>query len=209
MKIIEPTVRLIWVTPNAEKVIEEGAHLCYKSDKAITETSYIAHIQDIIRKRRFNMLGFADACVHVICDRGVTHEIVRHRICTFAQESTRYCNYGKGEFCSEITVVEPPGLSEHAHSGWETACNTTESAYLGTLSDGYKPQIARSVLPTCLKTEIWWKTNFQEWRHIFFQRLAPDAHPQMRQIAAMIFDLIYEHAPNVFVDFKELRDTIK
>lgn len=208
MKIVKPSVELIWVTPNAEKIIEGAARKCYKSEDLITETSYIARIQDIIKKQHFNMFGFADACVQVICDRGVTHEIVRHRVCTFAQESTRYCNYSKGKFDNEITVIEPPGLNIDAFAAWDASCRMAEKDYMMMLACECKPQIARSVLPTCLKTEIWWKTNFQEWRLVFAQRLPKEAHPQMREVAAMIFDVIYPHAPTVFADFVELRNTI-
>ena len=122
--------------------------------------------------------------VRFICDRGVTHEMVRHRLASFSQESTRYCNYSKGKFGSQITVIRPcfwkPG--EEAYQRWFLACEQAEHYYFYLLNGGAKPQEARSVLPNSLKTEIVMTANLREWKTVFRQRTAPMAHPQMRQL---------------------------
>lgn len=122
--------------------------------------------------------------VRFVCDRGVSHEMVRHRLCAFSQESTRYCSYSSGRFGSEITVIEPPfwKQGEDAEITWVAAMSNSQSSYMELMEDGAKPQEARSVLPNSLKTEIVVSANFREWRHIFRLRTSKKAHPQMREL---------------------------
>ena len=131
--------------------------------------------------------------VKFICDRGVSHEMVRHRVASFAQESTRYCNYGQDKFGSEITVVRPswctPG--EDKYDAWRAGCYAAEGAYFTMLADGATPQEARSVLPNSLKTEIIVTMNRHDWNHFFKLRCPANAHPDMREVAnmaAMLFE---------------------
>lgn len=122
--------------------------------------------------------------VRFICDRGVTHEMVRHRLASFSQESTRYCNYSKGKFGGHITVIRPC-FWEHdtpEYNRWYAGCLMAEQVYLDMLKSGAKAQEARSILPNSLKTEIVMTANLREWKTVLRQRTAPMAHPQMRQL---------------------------
>jgi thymidylate synthase (FAD) len=153
------------------------------------------------------MLEHASASIKFICDRGVTHELVRHRLCAYAQESTRYCNYGASKFGNEITVIQPPGLDqEHTDRRlhlWLDSMHKAEYTYLQMLEEGIPPQIARSVLPTCLKTEIVCTANLREWRHIFSLRLSNKAHPQIKEIMRVALALLKMECPTIFADINE------
>lgn len=134
-----------------------------------------------------------------ICDRGVTHEMVRHRPASFAQESTRYCNYGMEKFGSEITVIEPAfleGKNPEAYRAWELGCEAGEKAYFAMLDAGATPQEARAVLPNSLKTEIIMSANVAEWDHFFNLRSrgttgAP--HPDMKRVADIALELFEQN----------------
>lgn len=134
-----------------------------------------------------------DITMKIICDRGVSHELVRHRVASFAQESTRYCNYTKEKFGNEITVVRPSwSRSAHIDADWMIACGNAETAYFKLLNEGCTPQEARSVLPNSLKTEIIVTMNLDGWKHFFDLRCAEGAHPDMRKVATMAKELFEE-----------------
>lgn len=129
-----------------------------------------------------------DVTVKFTTDRGVSHEIVRHRPASYAQESTRYCNYAQDKFGSEITVVRPSWCKDPESDiwkDWEMACRRAESDYFLMLSKGCTPQEARSVLPNSLKTELVMTANLDEWNHFFYLRCAQAAHPDIRELATM------------------------
>lgn len=134
------------------------------------------------------------------CDRGVSHEIVRHRDAGYCQESTRYCNYADGKFGGEITVIEPcylkPGTYNYME--WQRACEVTEAYYLDMLKDGLSPQEARAVLPNSLKTELVMTANIREWRHFLKLRNGKGAHPQMREVAGMQLVEFQKNFPDDF-----------
>ena len=151
MKLIKPSVELVSVTPNALQVIEQAGRVCYKSEDLITEDSAERFVQNIIKRDHGAVLEHASATVKFICDRGVSHEEVRHRIASYCQESTRYCNYSKGKFGSEMTCVEPSWLVDGLSSAVDEfleACNDAERHYLNLIDCGLKPEQARAVLPT-------------------------------------------------------------
>jgi len=214
MKIIEQSAQLIWVTPSPEKIIERAGRVAYKSEDKITDTSHVDFIRKIIKAGHEAVIEHACASMQFVCDRGISHEIVRHRIASYTQESSRYCNYSKDKFGNEITVIVPPefnggyammwadGTIRHFNSDWYQATKGAEKSYMNLLANGFAPQIARSVLPTCLKTEIVMTTNFREWRHFLKLRIAPDAHPQMRELARMALDILKKEAPIVFEDLE-------
>lgn len=129
--------------------------------------------------------------VKFICDRGVSHELVRHRVASFAQESTRYCNYGLDKFGSEITVIRPSWCEKgtDAYKTWRDSMCVAESGYFMMLSIGCTPQEARSVLPNSLKTEVIVTMNLDGWKHFFGLRCADGAHPDMREVAIMAREL--------------------
>lgn len=200
MKIVQPTVELIWITPDAERQIEVAGRTCYKSEDRMTEHTSGIFAKKMVNSGHHAMIEHALASLRIITDRGITHEIVRHRIASFAQESTRYCNYVLDKFGSECTFIEPPGLTEIQRENWIAACVATEKYYFNMLAAGSSPQIARSVLPNCLKTEIVMTANFREWRHFITLRGSKTAHPQIRPIAKMSHEILMQHAPNVFGD---------
>lgn len=141
--------------------------------------------------------------VKFTCDRGVSHELVRHRVFSFAQESTRYCNYSGDKFGNEITVVRPSwlykfnqevgegfdGIDSYIGRTWEMSCRRAEADYFTMLDHGAIPQEARSVLPGSLKTEVIMTSNLHDWNHFFGLRCAPDAHPDMQEVAIMAREL--------------------
>lgn len=132
-------------------------------------------------------LTHQDVTVKFICDRGVSHEIVRHRVASFAQESTRYCNYGLDKFGNEITVIRPSWCKEgeELYDIWKGGCAENEETYFAMLKDGATPQEARSVLPNSLKTEVIVTMNLSGWNHFFDLRCAKDAHPDIQEVANM------------------------
>ena len=203
MKIVGPSVELLWITPEPEKQIEQSGRTCYKSEDRITEGSANEFCRKMVRSGHHAMLEHASASFRIVCDRGVSHEIVRHRIVSYAQESTRYCNYSKDKFDSVITVIEPPGLTGITYETWRLSCIDAEENYFILLDEGISPQIARSVLPTCLKTEIIMTANFREWRHFIKLRAAKAAHPQIRPIAADVWKVLNHHSSSAFVDLEK------
>lgn len=202
MKIISPSFQILSYTPNMTKVIERAIRCAYKSEDKIQEGSDVEIISRIKNFKHESTLEHGSITVHFVTDRGVTHELVRHRIASFTQESTRYCNYGKGKFGSEITVIEPffykgkPDL----YNPWCFACEVAETQYLAMLEKGAKPQEARSILPNSLKTEIVVTANPREWRHIFALRTAREAHPQIRQIMCPLLVRFRAMWPILFYD---------
>lgn len=133
-----------------------------------------------------------DVTLKFVCDRGVSHELVRHRAASFAQESTRYCNYASGKYGSEITVVRPSWCAEgtDAWNAWRRACLRTEDDYIGLVMSGAKPQEARSVLNNSLKTEVIVTGSMGHWHHFFGLRCGPEAQPDMREVACMARDVL-------------------
>ena len=134
----------------------------------------------------------------------LNHEIVRHRLASYCQESTRYCNYSKGDFNSEITVIEPCYLNKgtFAYDEWKEACCRAESAYFNLLNWGLSPQEARAVLPNSLKTEVVMTANVREWRHFLKLRCSKAAHPQMREVATLLLKTLKEKVPVCFDDIE-------
>ncbi len=191
MQIVQPSIEFSWMTPDPLKVIERHGRIAYKSEDKITADSapkFVKKMLDMKPEAHESVIEHASMSYIVTCDRGVSHEIVRHRLFSYTQESTRYCNYG-GE--AGIRVIEPPQLTSIASVEWRLHMETSEQSYKALLKT-QSPQIARSVLPNSLKTEIGMTANFREWRHFFKLRTAPQAHPQMREIALMILhDAVY------------------
>lgn len=200
MKIVEPSVELLWITENPEFQIERAGRTCYKSEDRITADSARIFAGKMREHGHHAMIEHAVASFRIITDRGITHEIVRHRIASFAQESTRYCNYSADKFENQCSFIEPPGLDETQRPLWEKACLDAEQSYFAMMKAGCSAQIARSVLPTCLKTELVMTANFREWRHFIALRGTKAAHPQIRPLAFKIREILMQHAPSVFED---------
>lgn len=198
MKTVEQSVELLWVTPEPEKQIERAGRTCYKSEDKITENSAGDFCGRMKESGHHAMIEHASASFRIVTDRGISHEIVRHRIASYAQESTRYCNYSKKKFGDELTFVRPPGLEGKSLLAWAFACQRAEGTYMELLSQSITPQIARSILPTCLKTEIVMTCNFREWMYFIKLRGSKAAHPQIRVIANLISEELKAIAPSIF-----------
>jgi thymidylate synthase (FAD) len=199
MHIVKPSVELIWITPDPEKAIEFGARVCYKSEDKYDPSRTPAFLDKIIHQYHHeSVVEHAAACFHIVCDRGVSHELVRHRLASFSQESTRYCNYGKDKFGGIALSPMMTGLSPQQVMRREQLWQHIEDVYLAEISEGVTPQQARDNLPTCLKTELRMTANFREWMHIIKLRTAPSAHPQIRIIANEIQRILQESAPAIF-----------
>ena len=202
MRIIEPSAVIVSYTPDLEKNIEAAGRTCWKSEDKIGEDSACEFIERIKGYNHASVLEHGAITVRFVIDRGVSHELVRHRIASFSQESTRYCNYTKGKFDSEITVIKPCFWEEGSFefSVWKTACENAEKEYFKLIEAGAKAQEARSVLPNSLKTEVVMTTNPREFRHIFLLRCAPAAHPQMREVMLPLLQKFSTRWPSLFSD---------
>jgi thymidylate synthase (FAD) len=197
MKIIKPSVEIIKdKDPIAiYKSIEAAGRTCYKSEGKITEVSYIKFIQNVIKREHLSVIEHEKITARVICDRGVSHEIVRHRIGSYSQESTRYVNYKEG-----IEVIQPPIKDQVALAKWEASMIHAENTYRDMIMLGETPEIARAVLPTGLKTEIVITYNIREWRHFFKLRCATFSHPQIQEVAHMLLSEMEKYVPLLFED---------
>lgn len=184
------------------KQIELAGRTAYKSEDKITHDSANDFVKMIIKRGHLSVLEHQFVTVRIRCDRGVSHEIVRHRLASYTQESTRYCNYTKGKFGSEITVIEPCFWSQddEKYRVWKQIIEQIESSYNKLIELGSTPQEARSVLPNSLKTEIVVTMNLREWRHFFTLRTSPAAHPQMREVAIPLLKEFKKLIPMVFDD---------
>lgn len=186
------------------KAIEKAGRTAYKSEEKITDASAERFVKSIISRGHESVLEHQSITVRVICDRGVTHEIVRHRLFSFTQESTRYCNYAKDKFDNEITVIDPLfwAAEDPKYILWKSTMQTLENAYIELIRLGAKPEEARTVLPTSLKTEIVMTANIREWRHFFRMRIGKECHPQMREMSIPMLAEFNLRYPVLFSDIQ-------
>ena len=203
------------------KLIELAGRTCYKSEDKITEESAKSFIKMILGRHHESVIEHGGMTVKFIVDRGVSHELVRHRLASFSQESTRYCNYSKDKFDNQITFIIPSWMP-YTKEGtvtldnfewntqvlfenlsdikWAKSLLESERTYFQLIADGWQAQQARSVLPNSLKTEIVVTANFREWRTIFKQRTSLAAHPQMREVMIPLLAEVKEKVPVIFDD---------
>lgn len=206
MKIIKPKYEILDEIDGAEilKKIEKIGRVCYKSEDKITDDSARNFIANILKRGHESVIEHEKVSVRIVCDRGVTHEIVRHRLASYSQESTRYCNYSNEKFGKELTFIKPIFWeeSDKEYEIWLNAMRVIEETYNSLIETGAEPQQARSVLPNSLKTEIVVTMNLREWRHFFRLRTAKNAHPQMREIACALLDEFKNKIPVIFDDIE-------
>jgi thymidylate synthase (FAD) len=198
MELIEQSWKWIKKPEGALELIERAGRTCYKSEDKITNDSAVNFLRRIKTSGHHSVIEHAVASVKFITDRGVTHELVRHRLCSFSQESTRYCNYGGKGISVIIPVwynIEDPGKPEVA---WFDSMCQSEVAYLTLLDLDWRPEQARSVLPNSLKTEIIVTANLREWGHIFNLRCSLAAHPQIRELMISCREGFRQEVPILF-----------
>lgn len=204
MRIIEPFVEVMQPVDGYGMLqhIEECGRACYQSKSDGTRESAVKFVEMLIARGHESVLEHCSFTMRIICDRGVSHELVRHRLASYSQESTRYCAYNKDKFGGEITVIEPIAFQEDSAGRkiWVESCEKAERAYFALLDEGFSPQDARAVLPNSLKTEVTMTANLREWRHFFKLRISAASHPEMRRIAKMIMDEVLKYIPVVFDD---------
>jgi thymidylate synthase (FAD) len=229
MKLIKPYTEILTPINGSQilKDIERVARTCYKSEDKITEDDSSAReiVSKLLKRGHEAMLEFGDITVKFVCDRGVSHEIVRHRLASYAQESTRYCNYGKDEHMTFIipcwmtdlqadiwdekrmhfyrlhpTTTNSNQDLDVQNTTWMLSMSDAEINYNKLLKTGWSPQQARSVLPNSLKTEINVKMNIREWRHFFRMRCSNAAHPQMTELTRPLLKQFQEMIPLLFDD---------
>lgn len=203
MKIIEQSHEIISLPKELLKTLEKAGRTCYKSEDKITTESAVDFVKMLINRRHHAMIEFGDIIIKFITNRGVTHELVRHRLCSFAQESTRYVNYAS----NDIQFIQPVWHDKFekndqfiAYDIWEKSMLHSEETYKDLIRYGWPAQQAREVLPNSLKTEIVVKANIREWRHIFILRTAKTAHPQMRALMIPCLKELKIKLPVVFDD---------
>ena len=222
MNIIKPSFEIL--TPISDGGIEELKHIecigrvCYKSEDKISEDGETAKefVKMLIDRGHEAMIEHSSLSVKFIVDRGVSHELVRHRIASFAQESTRYVNYSLDKFGNEINVIDINGginldnkmknidaldIADIVYE-WKMAMQDAEKHYMKMIELGATPQIARSVLPNSTKTEITITANYREWRNFFKLRTALAAHPQMREVTIPLLKELKDRLPIIFDDIE-------
>ena len=212
MKVIEQGHELISLPDNCLETLEKAGRTCYKSEARITADSAAKFVDMLVRHNHHAMIEFGDIIVRLITNRGVTHELVRHRHCSFAQESTRYVRYDGtmdfirpvwshdrilGQWTKESDI--PADLPEGDRI-WMASMIRAEDEYRQLIDLGWKAQAAREVLPNSLKTEIVVKANIREWRHIFALRCAKASHPQMVALMQPLLTELKSRVPVVFDD---------
>lgn len=215
MKIINPSFNWHIEAPDSVAMLRSIAaagRVCYQSEA--NGKSDADFVRSIIARGHESVIEHEKISVQITCDRGVTHEIVRHRVASYSQESTRYCNYSKGKFGAEVAFIDiskgielcpvtsklsPETIAEIINE-WYIACLDSERHYMRMIELGASPQIARSVLNNSTKTAIVVTMNLREWRHFFRLREAPAAHPQMREIAIPMLEMFRKAVPVIFDD---------
>lgn len=201
MEIIDyPFVQRIWdPTMDNRNSMIDSARLCYKS-VAKTAEADSKLLKNCVKNGHWSPIEHSIVKVRLLCDRGISHEIVRHRLASFNQESTRYCNYSQGKFGSQISVVKPCRIYKDSmeYYIWRKQCEDAEKAYFDLLELGVTPETARSVLPTCLATTIDITANLREWYHILDLRTSRQAHPDMRLAVHHVLSYLSDAYPEIF-----------
>jgi thymidylate synthase (FAD) len=202
MRVIDQSFEIVAIDDGQAilKRIEAAGRVCYKSEDKTSDNSAVPFIERILKSGHLSVIEHASCTVHIICDRGITHEIVRHRLASYSQESTRYANYSQNRFGNEITAIRPCFWAENStqYQLWHESMLQAERSYLSLMAQGASAQQARSVLPNSLKTEIVVSCNMREWKHILELRCAATAHPQMREIMLPLLAEMHYRVPVLF-----------
>jgi len=213
MILIHPSVEILYVCANPLQLIEAAGRTCYKSEEKITVNSAPPFVHGILKRGHESVIEHSMVTIRFVCDRGVSHEIVRHRLASYSQESTRYCDYNRGH----VTFIIPPWVKiepgeytlhpDHYKKAttedlWLAAMRRSELAYQQLRLAGWRPEQARSVLPNSLKTELVVTMNFRELRHFFKLRTAAAAHPQMRELTIPLLEMMKARVEVIFDDIE-------
>lgn len=201
MKIIDQSWEWLQKPVNPLTTIEKAGRTCYKSEDKIDSGSAEKFIKMIVSRGHETVIEHVSASIRIITNRGVTHELVRHRLSSFSQESTRYVRYdGNMEFIKPVWFDE---WSEDEQKMWKKSIQESEDAYIYLLKKGSRAEQAREVLPNSLKTEIVMSSNLREWRHVFNLRCSKAAHPQIKELMLDCLKSFHAEIPVVFDDLYE------
>lgn len=210
---VEQSAELMQCTPEPEAFLERIARVCYNSEDRMAcdcadgrcekcRARREKFLSGLKERRHDSIFEHAVATFRLVTDRGVTHELVRHRLASYTQSSTRYIKYDAG-----VPVVLPAFASPAEEEAWRRAALAAEEGYRAMLAAGAPAQRARDILPTCTAAVIFVTANFREWRHILRLRLSRDAHPKIRELAWLIWEQLSPLCPAYFADLeKELKD---
>jgi len=218
MFLVKPSFNVITdIQPETMlRKIEKAGRLCYKSEEKIDKDSYKSFIKGIIKRGHLSVIEHENISVLFVTDRGISHELVRHRLASFSEQSTRYCNFAKKKFGNQLTFVIPPWIDitpgNYTHSTpidleskganiWFKSLLHSELQYMDLIiNQKWTAEKARSVLPNSLKTEIMVTCNIREWRHVFQMRTDKAAHPQIREIMKPLLQHLQTKLPVLFDD---------
>ena len=205
MKAIQPSFEIMrGFEPDILEHLEKCIRTCYKSEEKIGKDSAEQIVRKIMNVNHVSTIEHAHVTVRFICNRGFTHELVRHRLASYSQESTRYCNYSRDKFGNELTFIIPPGfvINSPKYVLWSAAMKNAEDSYLALVDAGAKAQEARGVLPIDVKTEIVMTTNLRHWRDVFKLRCSKAAHPSMQQLMIPLREEFKKNIPLIFDDLE-------
>ena len=196
---MESKAELLAITPNSERLIEMAGRQCYKSEHRVTDTSYINFNKSIIARDHCSVLEHATATIKLSnVSLVTTHQLVRHRLFSFAQKSMRYCTIDKLEYIVPKDIDSHPAL----HNIFIKHMDDCQATYAHLLAMGIKAESARYVLPVATATEITITGNFRQWRHAFEERLAPAAQQEIREAMQKCLDILFNEAPSIFADLQ-------
>jgi thymidylate synthase (FAD) len=202
MRVVKQSVEVMDKLDGKEilKKLETAGRVCYKSEDRIGEGTAEKFIKAIVDRGHESVLEHVSITVKFIVDRGVSHQLVRHRIASYSQESTRYCNYSKDGFGGSVAFVQPSFAVEgtEGYDLWKKSCEDSEKAYFDLLNFGWTPEQARNVLSHSIKTEVVATMNLRQWRHFIKLRTDRTAHPQIREVATMLQEQLRREVPIVF-----------
>ncbi len=198
MEIHKPEVVLLAITPNPEKLIEEAGRTCYLSLSKITDDSERNFIRSAIKRGHHSILEHASASFRILgASRSFTHQLVRHRIASFSQQSQRYVDE------SEFNYVVPPEIAENeaALALYREFIEYSRQTYGKFRELGIKKEDARFILPNALESQIVFSANFREFRSVFNLRLDRAAQWEIRRVCLEMLKILQDKAPSVFGDF--------
>lgn len=204
VKIIEPSVEILTPLNGKEilKHLEICARNCYKSEDKITDESAPKMIKKLIEMGHEAMIEHFSISLKLVTDTGVLKDLSRHRLVSFAVESTRYCMYAKDKFGNEISVMRPPVIKpgSREYDIWLKCMQNIEQSYLQLASLGCKADVCRMLLPHSTKVEMIMTANLREWRHVLKLRTAAAAHPTVQEVMKMVLRHFKHTIPVVFDD---------
>ena len=201
MKLLDPVIYI--EDYDGKKImqrIERACRTCYRSEEMITEDSYKTLLKNCLNRGHESILEHEKVSIRMICDLGVYKDITRHRLASFSIESTRYCNYGKDKFGSELKIMKPCNIEEgtEMYEDWKNTMLCIEKNYIKMSQEGAKPDQLRMLLPHSIAAEVNMTCNIREWKHVLSLRCTNHAHPSIRQVLIPLLLKFKQDMPEIF-----------